>query len=194
MPLSQDDMQDWPLPRGIMEQYNRRVIEYDPLAGRKDRLERLLPLYTLNPWPQEFSEQARILNKHMHRIIENLEKHGFFFGQSSFGACFDGSLERSNKCTRCGLCLYGCMYDDLNPSAWTVDELCKNKSFRFLSDCVVNFIEKCLNSLTIYAKKENGNLAANFKADKVFFAAGSIARTRIVLQSRKCTCQQLWQF
>ena len=185
MPLSRDDMQDWPLPKEVMERYYRRVLQYVPLAGRKDRLERLLPLYTLNPGPQEFSEQARKLDKHLHRHVEDLEKQGFFFGQSRLAACFDGSLARSDKCTRCGLCLYGCVYDDLYTSAWTVDELCKNKNFRYLSGYVVDFIEKGLDGLTIHAKKDNDGSAASFRADKVFLAAGSMASTRIVLKSKK---------
>lgn len=61
MPLCQEDAQDWPLPEGAMEQYYSRVLEYVPLAGRKDRLDRLLPLYTSNPGPQQFSEQAKNL-------------------------------------------------------------------------------------------------------------------------------------
>jgi len=185
MPLCQEDAQDWPLPEGALERYYARVLEYVPLAGRKDRLERLLPLHTSNPGPQKFSDQAEKLDKHLHCHVEDLENQGFFFGQSRLAACFDGSLERSDKCRRCGLCLYGCVYDNLYTSAWTVDELCRNENFTYLTGYVVDFIEKCSDGLAIQATKEEGSSSASFRADKVFLAAGSIASTRIVLKSKK---------
>lgn len=185
MPLCQEDAQDWPLPEGAMEQYYSRVLEYVPLAGRKDRLDRLLPLYTSNPGPQQFSEQAKKLDKHLHRHVEDLENQGFFFGQSRLAACFDGSLDRSDKCRKCGLCLYGCIYDNLYSSAWTVDELCRNKNFTYLSGYLVDYIEKGSAKLVIHAKKDADGSAATFTADKVFLAAGSMASTRVVLKSKK---------
>ena len=185
MPLCKEDMKDWPLPQGVMDRYYSHVLEYVPLAGRKDRLEQLLPLHTENPGPQKFSEQAVKLDKHLHCHAEDLEKQGFFFGQSRLAACFDGSLARSDKCTQCGLCLYGCVYDDLYTSSWTVDELCNNKNFTYLSGYVVDYIEKGSDGLTIHAKKDENGTASTFRADKVFLAAGSMASTRIVLKSKK---------
>jgi hypothetical protein len=97
MPLSREDMADWPLPETALDPYYARVLEYVPLAGRKDRLERLLPLHTSTPGPQNFSDQAKKLDKYMHRHTVKLEEQGFSFGQSRVAACFDGSIERSGK-------------------------------------------------------------------------------------------------
>jgi len=185
MPLHQEDRQDWPLPKGALDAYYSRVLEYVPLAGRKDRLEQLLPLHTSSPGPQEFSGQADKLDRHMHRHTEELERQGFFFGQSRLAACFDGSWERSDKCRRCGLCLYGCVYDNLYTSDWTVDELCRNENFTYLSGYVVDYIEKTEDSLTVHANKDKDGSPEIFKADKVFLAAGSVASTKIVLKSKK---------
>jgi choline dehydrogenase-like flavoprotein len=185
MPLCKEDKHDWPLPKEALDQYYLRVLEYMPLAGRKDRLEQLLPLYTTSPGHMKLSGQAEKLDKYMHRHAEYLEGQGFSFGQSRLAACFDGSWGSSDKCRQCGLCLFGCIYDDLYTSAWTVDELCRNDSFTYLSGYVVDFIEKSQNDLTIHALKDKDGSPVTFRADKVFLAAGSMSSTRIVMKSKK---------
>lgn len=185
MPLCRDDMQDWPLPSEALDSYYSQVLEYVPLAGRRDRLDQLLPLHTSNPGSMKLSGQADKLDKYMHRHTVDLEERGFSFGQSRLAACFDGSWKQSDKCRECGLCLYGCVYNDLYTSAWTLDELCRNENFTYLSGYVVDFIEKTQNDLAIHATKNDDGSSTIFKADKVFLAAGSVASTRIVLKSKK---------
>jgi hypothetical protein len=114
MPLCRDDeLQDWPFPTGFLDRYYRKVLEFMPLAGRKDSLEKLLPLHTNKPGQMNLSGQAQLLDAHMHQHKDALNDLGFTFGQSRVAACFDGTWERSGKCRQCGLCLYGCIYDDL---------------------------------------------------------------------------------
>ena len=185
MPLSQQDLKDWPISGEVLAKYYKHVLEYVPLSGRKDRLERLLPLHTSAPLPHEFSDQAIKLDQRFHRYAEYLEKRGFSFGQSRLAACFDGSLERSDKCRRCGLCLYGCVYDNLYTSAWTVEELCRHEKFTYLSGYVVDYVHNDKNGLTIYSTKDDDGAPVYFNADKIFLAAGSVASTRIVLKSKK---------
>lgn len=185
MPLCRDDEKDWPMPEGTLARYYSSVLEYVPLAGRKDRLERLLPLYTDNPGFMELSGQAIKLDKRWSQHAEYLEAQGYVFGQSRLAACFDGSLERSDKCRRCGLCLYGCAYENLYSSAWTVDELCRDENFTYSSGYVVDYIEKGAEKLIIHAVGDKDGSPSAFEADKIFLAAGSVASTRIVLKSKK---------
>lgn len=185
MPLSREDMADWPLPENALLKYYSRVLSYVPLAGRKDRLQRILPLYTSNPGPMELSRQAEQLDNHMNQNAEYLEGQGYSFGQSRIAACFDGSWSRSDKCRRCGLCLSGCIYENLYSSAWTLDELCRNDQFTYLSGYIVDFIEKSQSGLIIHSIDEKNGLLSTFNADKVFLAAGSVASTRIVMKSKK---------
>ncbi|WP_197026493.1 hypothetical protein, partial [Hylemonella gracilis] len=185
MPLARDDMKDWPLPDGALDQYYSRVLDYVPLAGRKDRLEQLFPLHTDCPGSMELSGQAKKLDQHIHRHAEALEKEGFFFGQSRLAACFDGSWERSGKCRRCGLCLYGCVYNDLYSAAWTVEDLCRNENFKYLSGNIVDHIERDEDGLIVHGTRDADGSPTTFKADKVFLAAGSVGSTRIVLKSKK---------
>lgn len=185
MPLSEEDMKDWPLPKEALDPYYAKVLEFVPLAGRKDRLERLLPLHTPNPGSQDFSEQAEKLDKRMHNHAEELQKRGFSFGQSRLAACFDGSFARSDECRKCGLCLYGCIYDNLYSSTWTLDELCRNENFTYLSGHLVDSVSKEKDGLCIHAIKDTNGIVTTLNASKVFLAAGSIASTRIVLKSKK---------
>lgn len=185
MPLCQDDYKDWPLPPGALDKYYSQVLKYVPLAGRQDRLEQLLPLYTPFPGPMELSKQATLLDERMSACSKYLEDRGFFFGQSRLAASFDGSFGHSKKCRRCGLCLYGCVYDDLYSSAWTVNELSMDDNFTYLNGYIVDFVENNKNYLTIHSLKDEDGSTKIFKADKVFLAAGSIASTRIILQSKK---------
>ena len=185
MPLYWEDMQDWPIPDGALEPYYSRVLEYVPLAGRKDRLERLLPLHTASLCTMELSGQADKLDKQLHSHADALEEQGFYFGQSRLAACFDGSWERSDPCRRCGLCLYGCVYENLYTSAWTLDDLCRNENFTYISGYIVDFVEKGSGGLTIHTISEQCSSPVIFQADKVFLASGSVSSTRIVLKSKK---------
>ena len=185
MPLCRDDMRDWPLAEDALDHYYKRVLDYVPLAGRDDFLGQLLPLYTTSPGPMVLSGQADQLDKYFHRHAKDLKDKGFTFGQSRLAACFDGSWKRSDECRRCGLCLYGCIYENLYTSLWTLDELCGNKSFTYSSGYMVDFIEKSHDGLIIHAIKESDRSPVAFEADKVFIAAGAVASTRIVLKSKK---------
>ena len=185
MILCEDDMRDWPLHPDALDQYYSRVLEYVPLAGKKDRLEQLLPLHTSTPGYMKLSGQAEKLDKRLHLHSEYLEDQGFSFGQSRLAACFDGSWGRSDKCRQCGLCLYGCIYSDLYTAAWTLDDLCQNENFTYLSGHMVDYLERGQNDLAVYTIKEADSSSVVFRADKVFLAAGSVASTRIVLKSKK---------
>jgi choline dehydrogenase-like flavoprotein len=186
MPLCQEDeKRDWPFPKGTLDKYYAKVLEFVPLAGRKDRLEQLFPLHTSRSGSMELSGQADKLDKHIHRFARDLEGHGFSFGQSRLAACFDGSWERSDKCQRCGLCLSGCVYENLYTSAWTLDEIRLNDKFTYLNGYIVDFIKKSQKDLIVHTVKEQDSSITTFKADKVFLAAGSLASSRIVLKSKK---------
>lgn len=185
MPLSLEDQQDWPLPKEALDEYYPRVLEYVPLAGRLDRLQKLLPLYTTKLGHHEFSGQAEKLDKFMERHADELEGQGFSFGQSRLAACFDGSWEHSDQCRRCGLCLYGCVYQDLYSAARTVDELRRNVNFTYLAGHLVDYVEQTQDRLVIHAVTDDTGSLVELDADKVFLAAGSVASTRIVMKSKR---------
>lgn len=191
MPLTKNDIKDWPIKENSLDRYYKEVLKFVPLTGRKDSLETLLPLYTDQLYSMTLSDQARLIDKKLKKNKYFLESQGLMFGQSRLAACFDGSFGESGKCIQCGLCLYGCIYDDLYSSAWTVRKLLKDKNFEYITGHIVDYFETKNNNLNVHTISDLDGSLNVFIADKVFLAAGSIASTRIIMKSKKIFNQKV---
>ena len=191
MPLTKNDIKEWPLAEKSLDKYYKEILKFVPLTGRKDSLEALLPLYANHLYSMKLSDQAKLLDKKLQKNKSYLRSQGFMFGQSRLAACFDGSFKGSGKCTECGLCLHGCIYDDLYSSAWTVKKLIQNNNFEYITGHIVDYFETKNNKLHIHTNSDLDDSLKVFIADKVFLAAGSIASTRIVMKSKKIFNQKI---
>ena len=185
MPLSREDASEWPFAANFLDQYYSKVLNFVPLSGRDDRLKKLFSLFNKNPLKMRLSSQADLLDKWLNQHVSHLEKEGFAFGQSRIAACFDGSSPTSGNCINCGMCLYGCVYNDLYTSSWTVDELSSHKNFNYQKGIIVDFIEEQNDLVKIHMRSDKDGKKSVIEADKVFIAAGTFASTRIVMKSKK---------
>ena len=135
----------------------------------------LLPLYSDNPRSIPASEQAERLLHHLGDNRSALRNSGITFGRSRVAV--------DPACFRSGLCLYGCPHKLIYNSADTLAELSQHPRFRYRGDVVVNRIEESNGGVSILARSRSDGSPQNFRGDRVFLACGTIATTRILLES-----------
>lgn len=185
MPLAESDSEDWPLSPRNLDLYYKKVFEFVPLAGRMDNLDRLLPLHADEVKNYPLSSQGRNLDKYIQKNLQRLNENGFSVGQARLAACFDGSNNRSDACRRCGLCLHGCVFENLYTSEWTLEELMRSDLFDYKKNMYVEDIQNTASGLKVNVICDKSQRKIEYLAKRVFLAAGAISSTRIVLQSKK---------
>lgn len=175
LPLSETDLEEWPLTKTELQDSYRRIMHFMPLSGHRDRLEEIFPLYTESPQKYSLSNQNQKLLKNLNKHEKSLNKAGIYFGTTRLAA-------EMNACRYCGLCLYGCPYGLLYSSDQTVDQLLKTGHLTYRPGLVVHRLESHEGKVRIHAFKETGKQQV-IHASRVYLAAGAIASTGIVLRS-----------
>lgn len=176
LPLCKDDEKDWPVSLSDLAPHYLNVLGYTPLAGHRDDLETLYTLHTESPQEYRLSSQSSRLLSHMrdHRVA--LKKQGILTGATRLAADMD-------QCRYCGMCMYGCPYGLLYSSGRTVKELKESDLFTYRPGVVVTRLEEVDNHVIVHAVEDGTGAPLTFSGDKAFVGAGSIASTRIMLDS-----------
>lgn len=176
LPLCEDDRDDWPVSLEVLADHYKKVLEYVPIAGQHDDLASLYPVYTEKIQEYRISSQSDKLLAHLKKNQAGLKKQGVYAGTTRLAA-------KMSECRYCGMCMYGCPYGLLYSSAQTVDELLGHESFSYRKNTIVSHVEEKGDSVIVHAFDEETGEALRFCGDKVFIGAGSIATTRIMLES-----------
>lgn len=181
LPMHDNDMGDWPISVGELEPHYRETLEFMPVAGQNDSLEKEFPLFG-TPNRHQLSRQALHLLANMNRNAEALRGKGFSFGASRLAASFKG-VDGGLECQNCGMCMYGCPYGILYSGSTTLDRLQKADNFTYRSGVVVQRLEQSGQGIIIHATSPSGDALEPIMAARVFLAAGPFGSTRIVLRS-----------
>ena len=181
LPMRADDMGDWPIALADLEEDYRAVLRFMPLAGRRDSLEALLPLYCA-PRPHALSSQGSALLARMEKKRAALEERGVFFGASRLAGSFAGENGREG-CRQCGMCMYGCPYGVLYSGGTTLRDLETDPRFTYRSGVVVHKLEQEAGVVRVYAADLQGRNLEPLTAGRVLLCAGTPASTRIMLLS-----------
>lgn len=182
MPYLQQDINDWPVTIKDLEPHYRAVLEFMPVAGAKDDLSKLFPMYTDNYQNFKFSRQAASLLKDMNHYKKELNKEGFIFGSSRLAVQFEDS-EKKKGCVYCGLCMFGCPYGLIYNSADTVDELKKYRNFHYVKDTIAKKVVESGNTVRIIAEDRLSGKEKIYFGSRVFLGCGVLPSTKIILES-----------
>lgn len=182
LPVHAEDMKDWPVAPAELEPYYSKVLEYAPLSGRHDTLEKMYPLYC-RPSFHAPSKQASALLCRMERNEQELEEAGLSFGASRLAARFHGRKE-GYECQYCGMCLHGCPYGIAYSGSETLAELKKDANFTYRKGFLVKKIEPVADGVVLYGTNpDSGASLEPVRVKKAFLAAGVFATTKIMLES-----------
>jgi len=182
MPYLDQDIADWPISIKDLEPHYKAVLEFMPIAAAKDDLSELFPMYTKNYQNFKFSRQATSLLKEMNHYKKELNEQGFIFGSSRLAAQFEDT-EKKKGCIYCGLCMFGCPYELIYDSAYTVEELKKCRNFHYIKDVIVKKIVESGNTVRIIAEDRLSGKEKTYIGSRVFLGCGPLPSTKIILES-----------
>jgi ferredoxin len=182
LPYRGEDMARWPVKLSEMESHYRAAVAITGMAGWRDDLQELFPLYCDEPQPLPSSRQAELLLKNLERHRRALRQRGWYFGRGRL-AVRTLDNQQGAGCTRCGLCMYGCPYRCIYNSADTVRELLAEKNFAYRRDVIISSVLEKSDKVCIAGFHRRTGESLSFEADRVFLAAGVIPTSQIILRS-----------
>ncbi|RMD86492.1 MAG: GMC family oxidoreductase [Candidatus Dadabacteria bacterium] len=182
MPLEEKDFDGWPFGAKDLAPYYKRVVSDLFVSARRDLLDEIYPFYEgKETHPLRLSQQAELLLRDMEKSKDALIQSGIFFGQARLAV--KAGLGEGKGCIYCGKCLYGCPYGYIYTSSSAVESLKEEDNFTYAPGYFVEKIEESGEVCRIHCRRLRSESKEAFFARKVFVGAGSIASTRMILES-----------
>jgi len=182
LPYRAEDIRDWPIGEHDLASHYRAVLEFMPVAGCHDLLERLFPLHSECPQTLTPSSQANDFLQDLGAASEELKREGILFGASRL-AMWAQSGHRGAGCCYCGQCMYGCPYGLIYSSAHTLDVLRQHPNFTYRNNVAVDRLVENGDKVTLFAHDVSTHDKLQLQASRVFLACGVLATTKILLES-----------
>ena len=176
LPFHRDDIADWPFDATELDDGYRGVLSFVPCSGVNDALDGLFPNHSGNLQNLPPGRQGRAFLRDAARSADALGRSGIVAGQSRLAV--DGK-----SCVRCGMCLYGCPYQLIYNSAFTLEQLLTLPNFRYESGFVVERLLEENGSVRIEGHDLTTQARRQFEAGRVLLGAGVIPSTAILLAS-----------
>jgi len=181
LPYQQTDIADWPISTRDLEDGYRSVLRWMPLAARADDLEEMFPLYTDQAVDLPMSRQASGLLQDLDRNREKLQAQGLRWGRARLAVNATGRSDGAG-CAACGLCMYGCPRALIYSSDQSLETLLAAGSVHYRPGLTVRSFRETTDGVELHALDSDGG-SRFIEADRVFFAAGPLNTTIILLRS-----------
>lgn len=175
MPYLTRDMTQWPVTAEQLAPHYRAALELTGLSAAPDDLSELFPLHMDAPGQLQCSRQAQALWQVLERHRDQLRAAGFRHGRARLAVKPD--------CVHCGTCLSGCPYGYIYNSADTIGRLPRLGQFSYQPDVVVSAVRETAGEVIVSGHNRATREPFEFRAQRVFLAAGVLATTGILLRS-----------
>jgi len=182
LPYTANDIEDWPISTSDLAPHYEAVLSFVNLSAVQDDLADRFPLYSNTYHPLRPSNQAAALLDDLNKNKSALNASGIFFGSSRLAVRAQPNQHQSG-CVYCGLCMYGCPYELIYNSAFTLKKLLRNERFTYLDNIIVHRITESNGDVNINATSRDKDEDIFFKGTRVYLACGVLATTKILLES-----------
>ena len=176
MPFTASALESWPSGMAGMEEHYRAILDVVPFAAEDDDLAEHFPLIGRPaPLPEPSERSTRVLQAYRaHR--SSLGRLGIRMGKARLA--FDAP-----GCVRCGRCMAGCPYSLIYSASQTLDALRAAGRLTYRSGLMVIRVDEDGDTAVVTAKELATGQVHDFRADRVYVAAGAVGSTRIVANS-----------
>jgi len=182
LPYAERDMVHWPITAQQLAPHYKAVLQLTGLSAENDDLAEFFPLFTDSPGRIEISRQAEAMRRALHRNRHNLRQRGIHFGRARIAVRAKHDTEHSG-CVYCGMCMYGCPYGYIYNSAGTVKQLLSSAKLTYQPDTVITSVSEAGDEAVLRGNHRVTGERFEFRARRVFLAAGTIPTTSILLRS-----------
>jgi len=181
LPFKASDLGDWPVSVGELEPHYKAVLRFVPLAGERDELDAMFPLYT-EPHSLQRCAQTEMVMRRLRRNAAALRERGFSFGGSRLALI--AAPEDRRHCRYAGLCLYGCPYGSIYSSAQTLAQLIHDGAVEYRAGLYVDRLSEQSDGVRIdFHALDRPEVGGELLASRVFVACGCVSSTRLMLES-----------
>lgn len=179
LPYGERALRGWPISRDDMAAAYREVLEYVPLTGEHDDLDRDFPLYVDEPGHVRRSPWADTLHRAFRRRRAELARSGISTGRARLAVETRGG---PNTCRYCARCLDGCPYGAIfNPrDLWRSLEAAGVAVHR--GHYALEFSEDDESVRLLTRNLADGSLRT-WRARRLYLAAGHLSTARMILRS-----------
>ena len=183
LPYRDADLAGWPVKNAELAPHYRAVTAFTGLAGQRDDLAELFPLYCDEPHPLRGSRQADLFLGKLNRHRESLRAAGWRFGRSRL-AVRAAATPAGGGCQHCGLCMSGCPYSCIFNAADTVRQLQTRPGFTYQRDAIVTTLRETVGGVEIQGFDRRTRAPLAVPAGRVYLASGVIPTAQILLRSQ----------
>jgi len=185
LPYLPEDTSDWPINIRDLDPHYRAVLAFTGLAGHDDDLAQKFPLFVKPHNGLRTGSIVRSLLEDLNANREALAKHDILFGHSRLAVAEQN--RNGLSCAACRMCMYGCPLGLIYNSADTLRDLREHPNFTYRQNVVVKTFREVADLVEIVAYELPSGENVQFKASRLFIAAGTLATTRLVLESLEAT-------
>lgn len=184
LPYHQRDLSGWPITSDDLAPHYKAITSFISLSAGKDLLQSQFPIFKDNPNALNASKQALEFLDDFEKEKTALTCQGIFAGRSRLAV-------NSHKCIYCGLCMYGCPRELIYSSAFTLRRLKNNPRFIYRKNFWVRKLRERPGKIEVIGHEydpDSPHLVffgedIVIPARRAFLAAGTLATTRIILES-----------
>ena len=176
MPFARSTVDRWPVRWAELEPHYRAVLQEVPLAAETDDLAELYPLIHPTSGLPPLGPRAEAVLARYDRHRAALRARGVTVGRARLAF-------RAAACTRCGLCMTGCPHQLIYSAAQTMDAVRRLPNVRYLDGLLVESVRQEGATVVARARDLRTGTHHEFRADRLFLAAGALGTTRLVLGS-----------
>jgi choline dehydrogenase-like flavoprotein len=181
--FSKDEFKAFPLAESEMEaSYANVAMRMGISGGTSDDLSGYFGLDEWSQPPLEMDKMHGYLLNRYNLSKDKLAPLGFKIGRARVAALTEDRIGRK-ACNLSGNCLWGCSRHSLYSSSDDLPMLRRYENFSLQSGFLVEGLSSKEGSWAIEGKSIADGAYRSISATKIFLAAGTLATTRLVLQS-----------
>ncbi|HEV8150638.1 MAG TPA: GMC oxidoreductase [Gemmatimonadales bacterium] len=179
------DLEDFPVEYAVMQRCYAQVARRIGIGALRDDLERFMPFDESYLQPLPLDPHSRWLWDRYHERRDRLNrKLRFYLGRSRVATLSEDYAGRK-ACSQLGRCLWGCPTDSIYGPAVTLRECQAKPQFRYVPGVLVRYFEVNESGRIgkLVARRLADGAAVEFQAEVVALAAGTLATSKLVLDS-----------
>jgi len=185
LPYLPEDTSDWPINIRELDPHYRAVLGLTGLAAHHDELAQKFPLFVEPHNGLRTGSVVRSLLDDLNANRDNLAKHDIVFGHSRLAVAERN--RHGSSCAACRMCMFGCPLGLIYNSADTLNSLREHPNFTYHQNVVVKTFREVADHVEIKAYHLTSGENLEFQASRLLVAAGTLATTRLVLESLEAT-------
>jgi choline dehydrogenase-like flavoprotein len=185
LPYLAEDTSDWPINIRDLDPHYRAVLGFTGLAAHDDDLAQKFPLFVKPHNGLRTGAIVRSLLDDLKANRDDLAKRQVFFGHSRLAVADQN--RHGLSCAACRMCMYGCPLGLIYNSADTLRDLREHPNFTYRRNVVVKTFREVADHVEVTAYDRLSGENVQFNAARLFIAAGTLATTRLVLESLGAT-------